>query len=331
MIRSGTMKAEKSEGTEKMQNIGSRQGLRQCRLCPRSCGADRGAGKTGVCGVPSDLYVARAALHFWEEPCISGSEENGNYNGSGTVFFSGCVLKCVYCQNYEVAHAAVGQKITVQRLAEIFLELEKQGANNINLVTPTQYIPQIAEATRTARTDGLQIPFVCNCGGYESAESLKLLEGIVDIYLTDFKYMDDELAERYSGAGDYPIQAKAALAEMVRQCPTCEFTEDGLMKKGVIVRNLILPGRTRNSMDVIRYVYETYGEQVYISIMNQYTPFARVKEKYPELGRKVTRREYEKVIDFALDLGVTQAFIQDGATQKESFIPTFDGTGVARN
>jgi putative pyruvate formate lyase activating enzyme len=304
--------------------------MKKCMSCPRKCEVDRENGKTGVCGVPADIYVARAALHYWEEPCISGSEEAGNRKGSGTVFFSGCVLKCVYCQNYEVAHAAVGRKITVGRLAEIFLELQDQGANNINLVTPTQYIPQIAVAAEIARSGGLSIPFVCNCGGYEDPEMLKLLDGIVDIYLTDFKYMDADSAAKYSQAADYPERAQDALAEMVRQQPEAFFSEDGLMKKGVIVRHLVLPGMVRNAKEVIRYVYDKYGDSVWLSLMNQYTPFERVKDKYPEIGRKVTRREYNEVLDYAISLGVENAFIQEGATAKESFIPVFDGEGVTK-
>ncbi|MDO4622951.1 MAG: radical SAM protein [Eubacteriales bacterium] len=304
------------------------QQMSNCTICPRKCGADRSKGKTGVCGVTSEVYVARAALHFWEEPCISGSEENGNLNGSGTVFFSGCNLKCVYCQNYELAHAAYGWEVSIERLSGIFLDLQKKGANNINLVTPSQYIPQIREALLQAKEDGLTIPIVCNCGGYEDPKALRLLDGIVDVYLTDFKYMDAAASARYSGAPDYPERAKEGLEEMLRQCPEAVFSEDGLMKKGVIVRCLLLPGMVRNTKQVVRYVYETYGEQVWFSLMNQYTPFDRIKEKYPELSRKATRREYNALVDYALDLGITQAFIQEGSAAKDSFIPEFDGEGV---
>lgn len=293
-----------------------------CELCPRECGADRQAGAAGFCGVPSEVYLARAALHFWEEPCISGTR------GSGTVFFSGCVLGCVYCQNYEVAHARAGQAVSISRLAEIFLELQAQGAHNINLVTPTHYVPQIRTAALEAREKGLSIPFVFNCGGYEKTDTLQMLEGIVDIYLTDFKYMDPEAARRYSGAGDYPEKAKAALAEMVRQCPSAEFDDEGIMQKGVIVRHLLLPGMVKNGKAVLDYLYGTYGDQIWVSLMNQYTPFPRVKERYPEIGRKVTKREYRSLVDHALDLGFVNAFIQEGGTAEESFIPAFDGEGV---
>lgn len=243
-------------------------------------------------------------------------------------FFSGCSLKCVYCQNYEIAHARTGKKITVERLAEIFLELQDKKANNINLVTPTQYVPQIVLAADRARKMGLKIPFVCNCGGYEDPEILRLLDGIIDIYLTDFKYMEADLAMKYSGAEDYPEWAARSLAEMYRQCPECVFSEDGLMKKGIIVRNLLLPGHVRNSKKVVEYVWTNYGDRVWLSLMNQYTPFERIRDRYPEISRKVTRREYDALIDYALELGVENAFIQEGGTAEESFIPSFDGEGV---
>lgn len=306
-----------------------------CRLCPRSCGVKRADGHTGFCGVPSDLYVARAALHFWEEPCISGK------SGSGAVFFSGCPLRCVYCQNFELAHARAGIRVTPSRLAEIFLELQDQGANNINLVTPTQYTFPVIESVQKARNSGLHIPIVYNCSGYESVGSLRLLEGIVDIYLTDFKYIDSETAQKYSRAADYPERVKEALEEMVRQCGTgrnvctsghsaCgqELDENGIMQKGVIVRHLLLPGQVNAAKRIVRYVYERYHNAVWLSLMNQYTPFPRVVQEFPELGRKVTRREYESLTDFAIDLGVEKAFIQEGDTAKESFIPDFDGKGV---
>lgn len=293
-----------------------------CNLCPRKCGADRASGKIGFCGVPSEIYVARAALHFWEEPCISGT------SGSGAVFFAGCPLRCVYCQNYELAHARAGIAVSVGRLAEIFMELQEQGANNINLVTPTQYTPAIIEAVSEARVLGLTLPVVYNCGGYESVQTLRALEGVVDVYLADFKYMDGAAAAKYSGAPDYPEIAKAALDEMVRQCPDPEFDRKNLMKRGVIVRHLLLPGQVRAAKAVVRYLYGRYGDHIFLSLMNQYTPFPRVAGAYPELARKVTKREYDTLTDYALELGVTNAFIQEGETAKESFIPAFDGEGV---
>lgn len=287
-----------------------------CKVCPRSCGAERGKGQKGVCGVAGEgIYVARAAMHMWEEPCISGE------NGSGTVFFAGCPLRCVYCQNYQISAGQTGVLVTQERLAQMFLELQEQGAANINLVTPTHYTPQIIRAVQRARREGLRLPIVYNCGGYEKVETLASLEGIVDVYLTDFKYMDAQIAARYSGAPDYPEAAKAALREMVRQQKDTQFDGNGMMTRGVIVRHLLLPGQVKNAKAVVQYVYETYKNQVFLSLMNQYTPFEHVI--YPELKRKVTRREYERLLDFALLTGVENGFFQEGDTAKESFIPPF--------
>ena len=291
-----------------------------CSLCPRMCNLDRQV-TTGYCGVKNTIRVARAALHFWEEPCISGEE------GSGAVFFTGCNLRCVFCQNYQIARAEQGKEITVERLAEIFLELQAQKANNINLVTATHYVPQVAEALSIAKTKGLHIPVVYNCGGYELVETLKLLEGLVDIYLPDFKYVDNERAKRYSHAEDYPEVAKKALAEMVRQQPEAEFDERGIMTKGVIVRHLMLPGGIKDSKAVVNYLYETYGHQIYISLMNQYTPLPHVAD-YPEIDRKLKKFEYDRLVDYAISLGVENGFIQEGETAKESFIPAFTNEGV---
>ena len=292
----------------------------KCSLCPRMCNIDREA-TTGYCGVKNTLRVARAALHFWEEPCISGEE------GSGAVFFTGCNLRCVFCQNYQIARAEQGKEITVERLVEIFLELQEQKANNINLVTATHYVPQVVEALKMAKEKGLYIPVVYNCGGYETVETLKLLEGLVDIYLPDFKYVDSERAKRYSRAEDYPEVAKAALAEMVRQQPEAEFDERGIMTKGVIVRHLMLPGGIKDSKAVVNYLYETYGDQIYISLMNQYTPLPHVAD-YPEIDRKLKKFEYDRLVDYAISLGVENGFIQEGETAKESFIPAFTNEGV---
>lgn len=295
-----------------------------CNLCPRNCMADRRAGETGFCRQDDRIFLARAALHMWEEPCISGQR------GSGTVFFSGCNLRCVYCQNYEIAAGGRGKQVSVERLSEIFLELQEKGAANINLVTPDHYAPEVAEAVLTARKGGLRIPVVYNGSGYEKREVIQRLHGIVDIFLTDFKYMDSDLARKYSSAPDYPDVAKAALDEMVQLAGEPFFDAEGMMQKGVIVRHLLLPGHKKNARDVIRYVYETYGDRVYLSLMNQYTPFARLKNlpDCGELCRKVTRREYEAVVDYAISLGVRNAFIQEGDVAKESFVPEFDGYGV---
>lgn len=293
----------------------------KCNICPRECNVDRKNGQKGVCSViGTGIMGARAALHMWEEPCISGE------TGSGTVFFSGCPLRCVYCQNYEIARAECGTEITVDRLAEIFLELQSKKAANINLVTPTHYSLEIKEAVEIARRGGLHIPIVYNCSGYEKVETLRLMDGIVDVYLVDYKYEDYEIAKRYSNAMDYPSVVKLALKEMVRQCGEAKFDSNGLMKKGVIVRNLLLPGYVENSKAVVKYVYETYGDKVYLSLMNQYTPLPHV-EKWPELNRKVTSEEYEELVDYAIELGVENGFVQEGETAEESFIPMFDGEG----
>ena len=295
-----------------------------CMLCPRNCGIRREAGETGVCGQTDAVKVARAALHYWEEPCISGEA------GSGTVFFSGCALHCVFCQNHSIANGKAGKQVTVERLAGIFLEMQEKGANNINLVTPGHFVPQIAGALRSAKKQGMALPVVYNTGSYEHVDTLRQMEGLVDIYLPDFKYMDDVLGWRYSHVRDYSAVAKAAIAEMVRQTGAAVFeggSEDGLMKRGTIVRHLVLPGCVENAAAVIRYLYETYGNRIYISIMNQFTPMPALTD-YPELNRKVTKREYEKVVDYAVSLGVECGFIQEGETAEESFIPAFDGEGV---
>ena len=295
--------------------------MEACCLCPRECGVNRLEGKKGFCGVDAKVMVARAALHMWEEPCISGKE------GSGAVFFSGCSLGCGFCQNRQISGGQSGKQITIEHLVEIFLNLQEQKANNINLVTAGQFLPQVAEALKRAKAQGLHIPVVYNSSGYEKAEILKILDGLVDIYLPDMKYMDTQLAKQYSHAEDYPDVAKEALAEMVRQCPVCEFDERGIMKKGVIVRHLLLPGHVRNSKEVLAYLYETYRDQIYISIMSQYTPVKQIK-KYPELNRRVTKREYERLLDFAMELGIENGFFQEGDPVGESFIPAFNGEGV---
>jgi len=293
-----------------------------CTLCPRDCGVSRSKGEVGVCGVSgTQIRAARAGLHMWEEPCISGE------TGSGTIFFSGCPLRCVYCQNFEIARAETGLEISIERLAEIMLELQEQGAANINLVTPTHYTPEIIQAVTTARKKGLKLPIVYNCSGYEKVETLRRLEGIVDIYLSDFKYMEPELAKRYSRAEDYPEMAKQALQEMVRQQPKAVFNESGMMVQGIIVRHLLLPGHLRNAKAVVKYLCETYGDSICLSLMNQYTPLPQVKH-IPELNRRVTKREYERLIDYTLSLGVEQGFIQEGETAAESFIPAFDYEGL---
>lgn len=292
-----------------------------CLLCPRKCGINRSTGQTGVCGVSSEIKVARAALHYWEEPCISGKR------GSGAVFFSGCSLHCVFCQNREISDGKAGKVISKERLSDIFMELADKGANNINLVTPGQYIPDIVWAVNDAKSRGMKLPIIYNTSGYENVTELKLLEGIVDVYLPDFKYMDSTLSARYSRAKDYPSVAKQALSEMVRQQPDVVIDDAiGLIQKGVIVRQLLLPGHVNDAKAVLKYLYDTYHDHVYISMMSQFTPIAL--KDYPEINRTVTRREYERLVDYALEIGITNAFIQEGDVAKDSFIPAFDCEGV---
>ena len=292
----------------------------KCFVCPRECGVDRDNGQIGACGVSNKIYVARVSLHMWEEPCISGDE------GSGAVFFVGCQLGCIYCQNYEISgkHEKIPatMEYSIEHLAEAFLSLESRGANNINLVSPTHYSLQIIEAVALAKKQGLKIPVLYNCSGYEKVETLKMLNGIVDIYLTDFKYFNNDIAMKYSNVNNYVEVAKESLYEMISQQPQCEFNDKNMMTKGVIVRNLLLPGHVKNSKEIIKYVYETYGNSVYLSIMNQYTPLSNVEGVKP-LDRKVTKREYNRLVDYVLSLGVTNAFVQEGDVAEESFIPDF--------
>ena len=328
-------------------------------LCPRACGVNRTAGARGVCGQSANVRLARAALHFWEEPCISGT------NGSGAVFFCGCSLQCVFCQNREIATGQAGIEIPKERLAEIFLELQEQHANNINLVTPGHYAPHIIAAVESARRQGLRIPIVYNTGSYETVDTIRSLEGIVDVYLPDFKYMAAALAEKYSHAKDYPNAAKAAIAEMVRQQPQARFvpelqvgsekadgvrqsaaglnveiqsgtdrgtepkvqTQIQIMTAGVIVRHLLLPGMLYDSKHILKYLYEQYGNRIYYSLMSQYTPLAHVKD-YPELTKRVSEEAYAHLVHYAEQLGITNGFTQEREVAEESFIPHFDCEGV---
>lgn len=296
--------------------------MSDCTLCPRNCHVNRAVGKTGFCGQTAELTAARAALHFWEEPCISGT------CGSGAVFFSGCNLQCIFCQNYNIALGRSGHIIASERLSQIFLELQTKGAANINLITGSHFIPQIAYALEQAKSRGLSIPIVYNTGTYEKVSSLKLLEGLVDIYLPDLKYRSSDLSRKYSHAEDYFETASAAIAEMFRQTGTPVIDQKtGLMKRGIIVRHLLLPGQSADSKRILRYLHDTYGNDIYVSIMNQYTPLQQVAA-IPELNRTVTDREYEKILNFADKIGIERGFMQEGQTAMESFIPEFDGEGL---
>ena len=290
----------------------------ECNICPRACRVDRND-RCGFCGEGDVLRLARAAAHYWEEPCISGDR------GSGTVFFSGCNLRCVFCQNREISRSGIGKEVTVERLAHIFLRLQRQGVHNINLVTPTHFADKIKKALIYAKSEGLDIPIVWNSSGYEYADSVRELKGLVDIYLPDFKYVSTDLSYRYSKAADYFEVAKEALDEMVIQRGAPKF-KDGLMTEGVIVRHLALPGCTEDSKAVLRFLHRRYGNAIYISIMKQYTP--PNFDVPDELGRKLYDEEYEELCEYSRKLGIVQGFTQEGECVGESFIPKFNLEGV---
>ena len=298
--------------------------LKDCRLCLRDCGVNRLEGKTGVCRSTSDIVIARAALHKWEEPCISGTK------GSGAVFFSNCNFRCVFCQNHEISQEHKGKVISIERLSEIFLELQDEGANNINLVTPTHFVPQIIEALKIAKSKGLHLPVVYNTNGYETAETIKLLNGIVDIYLPDFKYFNDKYAAKYSFAPNYSRNVVEVIKEMVNQVGEPQFNEDGIMTKGVIVRHLMLPGLLFDSKKVIDCIYNNFGDSVYISIMNQYIPMHKACN-YPEINKSLNPKHYDSLVDYALSIGVKNGFIQEAGTNDMAFIPPFNFEGVEHN
>ncbi|MCI7801603.1 radical SAM protein [Eubacterium sp.] len=289
-----------------------------CNQCPRKCNVDR-TRTVGYCKSPEEFRLSRAALHFWEEPCISGK------NGSGAVFFSGCNLGCLFCQNYEISHENKGMTVSDDGLIKIFENLIEQGANNINLVNPTHYAVQLATLLKKYKPS---VPVVYNSSGYESAETLKMLDGLVDIYLPDFKYIRNDKALKYSRAEDYPEVAMRALEEMYLQREKTEFDENGIMKKGMIIRHLILPSNTNSSLKILDFINEKFPN-AYVSLMAQYTPCNDLSA-VPELDRKITEREYNKVVDYALNLGMDKIFIQSGESADEKFIPDFDFTGIIK-
>ncbi len=288
-----------------------------CNICPRQCGVDRSF-KKGFCGVPEEFYLARAAKHYWEEPPISGTK------GSGTVFFSGCNLGCVFCQNYDISHNCKGKAVSDERIKEIFSELISEGVHNINLVNPTHYALRLRKVLSEYKSP---VPVVYNSSGYEKTETLKELHGIIDIYLPDLKYIKPERSLKYSKAEDYFDYASKALLEMKKQCPQNIYDEEGIMQKGLIVRHLVLPKNTNQSVEILSWIKNNLGEDTAVSLMSQYTPFGKI-EGIPELQRKITAREYEKVITAAENMGFSNLFLQENTSASENFIPEFDFTGI---
>ena len=296
--------------------------LKNCKLCPRNCGINR-TEKIGFCGAGEKIRVALVSLHKWEEPCISGE------NGAGTIFFSHCNLKCVYCQNFKISSEGYGKKISVERLAEIFLEQQQRGATNIELVTPTHYTPQICAALDTAKTRGLNIPIVYNTNAYENLSTLDLLKNRVDIFLPDLKYFDDGAAKIFSNAPNYFSVATAAIQKMFELVGECKFDSAQNLTRGVIVRHLILPNFRRDSFKILDWLQKTFGDKIFISLMNQYTPLFRAGE-FKKINRRLTTFEYNSVVNYAVDIGIKNCYIQIGKTADEKFVPNFDGRGVQR-
>ena len=293
----------------------------KCMLCPRKCGVNR-YNQKGFCNLNNKIKVALAKPFFYEEPPISGTK------GSGTIFFSGCNLKCCFCQNMEISKYSKGQTISINRLSEIMIELQEKHVHNINLVTPTMYIPSIIKAIKKAKKLGLTIPIIYNSSGYENVDAIKLLDGLIDVYLPDFKYFDNKLANKYSKAINYVENAKLAIDEMVRQTGPCLFDENGIIKKGVIVRHLMLPTQKEDTKEILNYLYTTYKDNIYISIMNQYTPNEYVT--FNELKEPIKEIDYNEIIDYALDIGIKNAYCQYGGTVSESFVPKFNFEGIKK-
>ena len=296
--------------------------LSHCELCPKKCGANRLLGQRGLCGAGLIVEAGRAALHPWEEPCLSLP------SGAGTVFFSHCSLQCVYCQNACLSRGKVTFPVTQERLTDIFLSLEQQGASNLELVTPTHYIPQILAALDQAVSLGFKLPVVYNSSGYERVETLRILTGVVSVYLPDFKYYDNRFALRYSGVSDYCETAKSAIEEMVRQTGAPRFSEDGRMLSGTLVRHLCLPGLLDDSKRIVKYLYRMFGSDIYMSIMSQYTPPKTLDSAFPEISRRLDPDDYQELIEYAQMLGIENAYTQETVSAEESFIPSFDGFGI---
>ena len=292
---------------------------KSCTLCARKCGVDRSVGNFGFCKMTDSVKIARAARHMWEEPPLSGTR------GSGTIFFSGCSLSCVFCQNRSISHEGFGRAVSIERLSEIMLSLQTEGVHNINFVTPTHFAPSIVYAVEMARNKGLLLPIVYNTSSYDTPETIKMLKGTVDVYLPDLKYYRSKTAKEYSSAIDYVDVARRAIEEMHSQIGECVFDSDGMMTRGIIVRVLLLPGHLAEAKLTVKYLYETYGDSIYISLMNQYTPMPGMPSP---LNRRVSRDEYSELCDYAVKIGLKNGFVQELGTADESFIPPFDLSGV---
>ena len=296
--------------------------LTECKLCPRQCGVDRTAA-TGFCGAGERARIALVSLHPWEEPCLVGER------GAGTVFFSYCNLRCAYCQNHEISHGGKGVDVGIERLAEIFLEQQARGAATLDLVTPTHYVPQIIAALDMAREQGFDLPVVYNSSGYETVETIEALRGYVDIFLPDLKYMRAESGGAYSAAADYFSHASAAIKKMVELTGPVEFSADGQMKKGVLVRHMVLPGHRHESMELMKWLWENFGRTIQVSLMNQYTPMYKAAE-HKKINRRLTTFEYESVVDYVLDLGMENVYVQERRSASEEYVPDFNGAGVSQ-
>ncbi len=297
--------------------------LYNCTLCPRRCGVDR-AERAGFCGAGMQARIALVSLHPWEEPCLTGEK------GAGTVFFSYCNLRCCYCQNHEISHGGKGTEVSDARLAEIFLEQQARGAATLDLVTPTHYVPQILHALSLAKEKGFHLPVVYNSSGYETVETIEALRGSVDIFLPDLKYAEKESAREYSAAPDYFPVAQAAIRQMVAQAGPVQFAEDGHMIRGVLVRHMVLPGHRHESMKLLDWLWQTFGDTIQISLMNQYTPMYHADAHKP-LNRRLTTFEYESVVDHAMALGITHCYVQERRAASKEYVPQFDGRGVEKS
>lgn len=295
--------------------------LKCCKLCSRNCGINRLNKELGFCKASEKIKIAKVSLHKWEEPCISGT------NGSGTIFFSNCNLKCVFCQNYKISSENFGKEVTIERLSEIFLEQQKIGAHNINLVTPTHYIPQIKQALHIAKSNGLYLPILFNTNSYASLDAIKSLNGYIDVYLPDIKYFDDKYAIKYSSAPNYFKCASKNIEEMINQVGKVKLDKDGIIKSGVIIRHLMLPGLLFDSKKIMDYIANNFSDSVYISLMNQYTPMHDAS-KFKELNKCLNPKHYEKMIDYCISIGLINGFFQDSGTSSTNFVPDFNLSGV---